>query len=196
MTDIDNKLRSKKTELLCGELNNGKLGSIVTSPNAKTKSGNSSLGGNLIKKEKCPPLLSTVHKKRAICKRPELYVGLGPWDFLVDSCNIPETEDDGNPFENSIDAMKLSQKRLELTVAKLDEIIIRFRGLVEETCIVEPITAPNKIIGKSRVYCKIKIGNHIELLSWDLFLHTYTLFILFQIILYVVVTTISSYLSM
>ena len=148
MTDIDDKHRSEKTELLCGELNNGKSGSIVTSPNPKTKSGNSSLGGNLIKKEKCQPLSSTVHKKRPICKRPELYVGLGPWDFLVDSCNIPETEDDDHPFENPIDAMKLSQKRLELTVAKMDEIIIRFRGLVKETCIVEPFTVPNKIIGK------------------------------------------------
>ena len=155
MTDIDDKPRSENTEDLCGEFNDGKSGSNVTSPNAnvtspnaKTKSGNSSLGGNLIKKEKCPPLLSTVHKKRAICKRPELYVGLGPWDFLVDSCNIPETEDDGNPFENSIDAMNLSQKRLELTVAKMDELIIRFRGLVKETCIIEPFTAPKKIIGK------------------------------------------------
>ena len=155
MTDIDDKLRSEKTEVLCGEFNNGKSGSNVpslnanvTSPSAKTKSGNSSLGGNLIKKEKCQPLSSTVHKKRPICKRPELYVGLGPWDFLVDSCNVPETEDDGNPFENPEDAMKLSQKRLELTVAKMDEIIIRFRGLVKETCIVEPFTVPNKIIGK------------------------------------------------
>ena len=156
MTDIDDKLRSKKTEVLCGEFNNGKSGSNVTSPdakvtspNAKMRSGNSSLGGNLIKKEKCQPLPSTVHKKRTICKRPELYVGLGPWDFLVDSCNVPETEDDGNPFENPVDAMKLSQKRLELTVAKMDEIIIRFLGLVKETCIVEPFTAPNKIIGRS-----------------------------------------------
>ena len=155
MTDIDDKLRSEKTEVLCGEFNNGKSGSNVTSPNAnvtspnaKTKSGNSSLDGNLIKKEKCQPLSSTVHKKLPICKRPELYVGLGPWDFLVDSCNVPETEDDGNPLENPVDAMKLSQKRLELTVAKMDELIIRFRGLVKETCIVEPFTAPNKIIGK------------------------------------------------
>ena len=152
---MDDEMRSEKAEVLCGEFNNGKSGSNVPSPNAdatssnaETKSGNSSLGGNLIKKEKCQPLSSTVHKKRPICKRPELYVGLGPWDFLVDSCNIPETEDDGNPFENSIDAMKLSQKRLELTVAKMDEIIIRFRGLVKETCIVEPFTVPNKIIGK------------------------------------------------
>ena len=155
MTDIDDKLRSEKTEVLCGEFNNGKSGSIVissdakvTSPNAKIKSRNSILGGNSIKKEKYQPLSSTVHKKHPICKRPELYVGLGPWDFLVDSCNVPETDDDGNPFENPVDAMKLSQKRLELTVAKMDEIIIRFHGLVKETCIVEPFTVPKKIIGK------------------------------------------------
>ena len=72
-----------------------------------------------------------------ISKRPELYSGLSPWDFLVDSCNIPETIEDGDPNKYPGDAMRISQKRLQLTIERLEEIIVKFQNVVQETCILD-----------------------------------------------------------
>ena len=79
-------------------------------------------------------VLSELHPNQLICKRPELYVGLAPWDFLIDSSNVSQTIQDGDPYRNLEDSMSMSRKRLKVTIERLDELIVKFQNLVKEPC--------------------------------------------------------------
>ena len=94
------------------------------------------------------PQLFESQSNNLIYKRPELYVGLGPWDFLIDSSNVTETIKDCPPYGSQVDTMRMSKKKLTLTIQKLEDLIIKFQNLVHETCSPNIDTTSDIRLGK------------------------------------------------
>ena len=67
-------------------------------------------------------------------KRPELYSGLGPWDFLIDRSNIPDETEEGFDCKSNEYHQHISKQKLEEAIKGLEDIILKFKKVIEETC--------------------------------------------------------------
>ena len=87
-----------------------------------------------------------------IPRRPELYSSLGPWDFLIDRSNIIDEIVDGVDCKSEEYLKQKTNQRLETAIKGLEEIIIKFKKVIEETC------SFNDDIGRREISGKIKIS--------------------------------------
>ena len=69
-----------------------------------------------------------------IPRRPELYSSLGPWDFLIDRSNLIDEIEDGVDCKSEEYLKQKTNQRLETAIKGLEEIIIKFKKVIEETC--------------------------------------------------------------
>ena len=67
-------------------------------------------------------------------KRPELYSGLGPWDFLIDRSNIPDETEEGFDCKSKEYRQHISKQKLEEAIKGLEDIILKFKKVIKETC--------------------------------------------------------------
>ena len=82
-----------------------------------------------------------------VSKRPELYSGLGPWDFLIDRSNVLDNTEGGVSCNNKEYLRRISQQRLETTIKGLEEIIVKFKKVIEETCGFDDASNTNTLSG-------------------------------------------------
>ena len=83
-----------------------------------------------------------------ISKRPELYSGLGPWDFLVDSSNISHSVSDDIILKNEESSVRLTKQQLKLTIERLEEIIVKFQNVIKQTCVFDINSSSSILPGK------------------------------------------------
>ena len=101
-----------------------------------------------------------------IPRRPELYSSLGPWDFLIDRSNlIDEIEDEVDCKSEEYLRQKTNQ-RLETAIKGLEEIIIKFKKVIEETCSFNDDIERKEISGEIVKNCKLKAGQIFY--GWDI----------------------------
>ena len=118
------------------------VASIANEPSILVTSISSDSSGthNVPKENESKSTQSTCVKKEPAelftspMKRPELYSGLGPWDFLIDRSNIPDNPEDGVDCKSKKYNQRISKQRLEAAIKGIEEIIVKFKKVIEETC--------------------------------------------------------------
>ena len=88
-----------------------------------------------------------------ISRRPELYSSLGPWDFLIDRSNLIDEIEDGIDCKSEEYLRQKTNQRLETAIKGLEEIIIKFKKVIEETCSFNDDIGRREISGKIENSC-------------------------------------------
>ena len=88
-----------------------------------------------------------------IPRRPELYSSLGPWDFLIDRSNLIDEIEDGVDCKSEEYLRQKTNQRLETAIKGLEEIIIKFKKVIEETCSFNDDIGRREISGKIEKSC-------------------------------------------
>ena len=91
-----------------------------------------------------------------IPRRPELYSGLGPWDFLIDRSNLIDEIEHGVDCKSEEYLRQKTNQRLETAIKGLEEMIIKFKKVIEETCSFNDDTGRKEISGEIAKSCKLK----------------------------------------
>ena len=91
-----------------------------------------------------------------IPRRPELYSSLGPWDFLIDRSNLIDEIEDGVDCKSEAYLRQKTNQRLETAIKGLEEMIIKFKKVIEETCSFNDDIGRKEISGEIVKSCKLK----------------------------------------
>ena len=89
-------------------------------------------------------------------RRPELYSSLGPWDFLIDRSNLIDEIEDGVDCKSEAYLRQKTNQRLETAIKGLEEMIIKFKKVIEETCSFNDDIGRKEISGEIVKSCKLK----------------------------------------